>query len=290
MDTVELKAHAKINLCLDIIGRRPDGYHELRMIMQTLELHDRIRIDRRQEGIRVKMLRYEFVPEDERNLAFRAARRLMEEFSIREGVEITIDKRIPVAAGLGGGSSDAAAVLKGMNTLFELGLDTPGLQKRGLELGADVPFCIEGGTRLSEGIGERLSPLPPAEGRYVLLAKPPRGVSTREVYQGYDERGGGWHPDVDGMARSLEDGSSEGVMSRLGNVLEDVTIPMVPDIDTVKRCMLDKGARGALMSGSGPTVFGFFPDMDTLLKARGALVKQLKKLLLINTCVCIPEP
>lgn len=261
-DRLELKAYGKINLGLDVVRKRADGYHEVRMIMQTVNLHDRIVMERVQEtGIRTET-NLPYVPDGEGNLAYRAAKLLMEEFALPGGVEIKIRKHIPVAAGMAGGSTDAAAVLVGMNRLFGLGLSKKALMARGVKLGADVPYCILRGTALSEGIGEILTELPPAPGCSIVLAKPQVSVSTKAVYGKLraDELKPEEHPDIDGMAEAIRKNDLDGIISRLGNVLELVTIPDHPEIGTIKRLMMENGAEGALMSGSGPTVFGIFKD------------------------------
>ncbi len=244
--------------------KREDGYHEVRMIMQTVHLHDRIVMEKTKEpGIRTET-NLPYVPDGEGNLAWRAAKLLMDEFGLSEGVDIKIRKCIPVAAGMAGGSTDAAAVLVGMNRLFGLGLGKKELMRRGVKLGADIPYCILRGTALSEGIGEILTELPPAPQCHVVLAKPQISVSTKAVYEKLrvDALGPEAHPDIDGMAAAIRAGSLDGVTARLGNVLETVTIPDHPEIGAIKRIMLEHGAEGALMSGSGPTVFGIFKDRE----------------------------
>ena len=264
LDRLELKAYGKINLGLDVVRKREDGYHEVRMIMQTVHLHDRIVMEKTKEpGIRTET-NLPYVPDGEGNLAWRAAKLLMDEFGLSEGVDIKIRKCIPVAAGMAGGSTDAAAVLVGMNRLFGLGLGKKELMRRGVKLGADIPYCILRGTALSEGIGEILTELPPPPQCHVVLAKPQISVSTKAVYEKLrvDALGPEAHPDIDGMAAAIRAGSLDGVTARLGNVLETVTIPDHPEIGAIKRIMLEHGAEGALMSGSGPTVFGIFKDRE----------------------------
>lgn len=255
-----LKAYGKINLGLDVVRRRDDGYHEVRMIMQTVGLYDRIDLFRRERpGIGIETNLY-YLPNNENNLAYKAAKLLMDEFSVGEGVDIKIRKFIPVAAGMAGGSADAAAVLFGVNRMFSLGLSTGELMKRGVKLGADVPYCIMRGTALSEGIGEVLTPLPPVPQCQVLIAKPGVSVSTKFVYENLhvnrlpEEA----HPDIDRLIRGIEARDLREIASHMGNILETVTIPAHPVIREIKEKMLDMGAVGALMSGSGPTVFGLF--------------------------------
>ncbi len=264
-----LKAYAKINLGLDVLRQRDDGYHEVRMVMQTVGIFDRIDINWRKEpGISLDTNLY-YLPSNENNLAYRAARLLMDEFPIKAGVDIQLKKFIPVAAGMAGGSSDAAAVLFGINKMFRLGLSMEELMQRGVKLGADVPYCIMRGTALSEGIGEILTPLPPAPQCQVLIAKPGISVSTRSVYENLhaNELSPGQHPDIDGMIRAICAGDLPGICQRMGNVLETVTIRQYPAIQQIKDFMASHGADGSLMSGSGPTVFGIYTDSQAAKNA-----------------------
>lgn len=280
MRQMDLKALAKINLGLDVLGRREDGYHEVRMVMQSIYLYDNVMLERREEpGIELSSNLY-YLPDDSGNIAYKAARMLMEEFGLPGGVRITLEKHIPVAAGMAGGSSNAAAVLFGMNRLFDLGLSRQELMERGVRLGADVPYCIIRGTVLAEGIGEKLTVLPSIPRCAVLIAKPPISVSTRIVYEALDSKEIVKHPDIDGLIQALEEGSLKGVASCMGNVLEDVTIPKYPVIQDIKEEMLLAGALNAMMSGSGPTVFGLFENKVAARRAqerirRKALAKQV---------------
>ncbi|MCI8402782.1 MAG: 4-(cytidine 5'-diphospho)-2-C-methyl-D-erythritol kinase [Lachnospiraceae bacterium] len=269
-----VNAYAKINLGLDVLRKREDGYHEVRMIMQTVRLHDRIWLRRRREpGICLES-NLSFLPVDKSNLAYRAAALVMEEAGIREGLSIYLDKRIPVAAGMAGGSADCAAVLWGVNRIYRLGLSMEQLRERGVKLGADVPYCLLGGTALAEGIGERLTPLPPAPGKWILIAKPSIGLSTRYIYEHLrlDEKTD--HPDIDGMEQAIRRKDYMGIVSRLGNVLESAALPGHPPIGKLKQALLAGGARGALMSGSGPTVFGFFDDIRQAKRTASLCCKQ----------------
>lgn len=264
---MELKALAKINLGLDVVRKREDGYHEVRMIMQTIDVFDRLMFTvEDMPGIRIQT-NVASVPSDESNLVYKAAKLLMDEFGITKGLSIYLEKNIPVAAGMAGGSSDAAAAMKAVNELFELGLSEEELKVRGVKIGADVPYCIMGGTALAEGIGEVLSPLPPMPDCYILIAKPPVGVSTAFVYGNLRTNELKHHPDIDGMIQSLRDGSVEQLCTQMENVLETVTVPAYPIIDEIKCLMKDCGAVGAMMSGSGPTVFGIFTDKECAEKA-----------------------
>ena len=268
---ISLKALAKINLGLDVVRRREDGYHEVRMIMQTIQLYDRLEIKRTQEpGIQIQT-NLSFLPVNENNLIYKAAKLLMDEFSITDGVSVKLDKRIPVAAGMAGGSTDAAAMLIGVNRLFSLGLTKRQLMERGVQIGADVPYCIMRGTALAEGIGEALSPLPPMVKCPVLIAKPSISVSTKFVYQNLKLDDTTIHPDIDRLIDDIKAKNLHDIAAHMGNVLETVTIPNYPVIDEIKKHMLSNGAVGAMMSGSGPTVFGLFDDEDTAKKAYKAM-------------------
>lgn len=268
---ISLKALAKINLGLDVVRRREDGYHEVRMIMQTVQLYDRLDIKRTQEpGIQIQT-NLSFLPVNENNLIYKAAKLLMDEFSITDGVSVKLDKRIPVAAGMAGGSTDAAAMLIGVNRLFSLGLTKRQLMERGVQIGADVPYCIMRGTALAEGIGEELSPLPPMVKCPVLIAKPSISVSTKFVYQNLKLDDTTIHPDIDRLIDDIKAKNLHDIAAHMGNVLETVTIPNYPVIDEIKKHMLSNGAVGAMMSGSGPTVFGLFDDEDTAKKAYKAM-------------------
>ena len=243
---------------------------DVRMVMQTVYLYDLITLEKKEEpGIEL-VTNLSFLPVNENNLAYRAAKLLMDEFHIPGGLRIELEKHIPVAAGMAGGSSNAAAVLYGMNRLFSLGLTEKELMERGVTLGADVPYCILRGTVLAEGIGEILTPLPPMPRCQILLAKPPINVSTKMVYEKVDSCQIGEHPDIDGLINGLKEQDLEKVASSMGNVLEKVTIEEYPVIDEIKQVMKENGALNAMMSGSGPTVFGIYADRA---KARAAAAR-----------------
>lgn len=269
MDKIQLKALAKINLGLDVLRRREDGYHEVKMIMQTIGLYDELELRKvKQPGIQVKTNLY-YLPTNENNLVYKAAKLLMEEFGIEEGLSINLQKKIPVAAGMAGGSSDAAAVLWGVNQIYGLGLSRNDLMKRGVKLGADVPYCVLRGTALAEGIGEKLSILPPVPKCWILIAKPGISVSTKFVYENLhaNDLRPEQHPDVDAMIDAMRKKDLALLASRMGNVLETVTVPAYPVIDEIKKCMMEQGALGSMMSGSGPTVFGIFDSQAQARKA-----------------------
>ncbi|MBJ9993336.1 MULTISPECIES: 4-(cytidine 5'-diphospho)-2-C-methyl-D-erythritol kinase [Paenibacillus] len=250
------KAPAKINLMLDVLHKRPDGYHEVEMVMTMVDLADRLEMSALPRDTIIISSQAGYIPLDEKNLAFQAARLIKDRYDVKSGVHIHLDKKIPVAAGLAGGSSDAAATLRGLNRLWNLNIPVEELQKLGAELGSDVPFCVTGGTALATGRGEKLTPVANPLQCWVILAKPPINVSTAEVYGKFRAAQVKEHPSAQGMIRAIEAGDFHGVCSRLGNVLEDVTLRLHPEVQQLKEGMLRLGADGALMSGSGPTVFG----------------------------------
>ena len=287
MDKIQLKALAKINLGLDVLRRREDGYHEVKMIMQTIGLHDDLEIRKtKTSGIQVKTNLY-YLPTNENNLVYKAAKLLMDEFQIQDGVSIQLKKRIPVAAGMAGGSSDGAAVLWGINQMYGLGLSMQALMERGVRLGADVPYCIQRGTALAEGIGEKLSVLPPMPKCTILIAKPGISVSTKFVYENLhaNDLKPEQHPDVDSMIEAMRQKDLGLLCSRMGNVLETVTIPAYPVINEIKRTMIDNGAIGSMMSGSGPTVFGIF---DSPVAAKQAMKAVRAAKLAKQICLTTP--
>ncbi|MFP7495429.1 4-(cytidine 5'-diphospho)-2-C-methyl-D-erythritol kinase [Terribacillus saccharophilus] len=248
------KAPAKINLSLDVLYKRPDGYHEVEMVMTTIDLADRIELIVLQENKIVIESDNRFVPNDERNLAYRAAQLIKDTYNIDKGVKIYIDKQIPVAAGLAGGSSDAAAVLRGLNTLWELQLSMDTLAELGAEIGSDVSFCVYGSTALSTGRGEKIKELPAPPACWVVLANPGIGVSTQTIYQQLNIDSI-QHPDTEGMVKAIEHGDFQSICDQVGNVLEPVTLKLCPEVKQIKQQMVEAGADAVLMSGSGPTVF-----------------------------------
>ncbi len=263
MNKIYQKAYAKVNIGLDVLRLRTDGYHEVRMIMQTVDIFDELIIEKREQaGIELQTDNSK-LPLDGNNLVCKAAELLFRERNITEGVKITLTKRIPIAAGMAGGSSDAAAAMRGLNELFEMGYSISQLQQLGVTLGADIPYCIAGGTMLSEGIGEILTPLPAPPACHLVVAKPDIDVSTGFVYGNLHADSLDYHPDIDGMIEALKNGSMKGIADRLGNVLETVTVKEYPVIDRIKETLRAEGAENALMSGSGPTVFGIFGQKET---------------------------
>lgn len=268
------KAYAKINIGLDVLRRRSDGYHEVRMIMQTVDLCDDLLFEKTQQPGIVLKTNNDELPVNGDNLICKAAALLFRERGIKEGVKITLTKRIPIAAGMAGGSSDAAATMRGLNELFDMGYSTRELQALGVTLGADIPYCLVGGTMLSEGIGEILTPLPAPPVCHLVVAKPDINVSTGFVYGNLHADTLTEHPDIEGMIEALKTGSLQGITDRLGNVLETVTVKEYPVIEELKELLWSKGAENALMSGSGPTVFGIFVNREEAEKAASAIKEQ----------------
>ena len=258
---VTVEANAKINLTLDILGKRPDGFHEVAMVMQTIGLHDTLVMEKTERDIELS-INVPWLKADEKNLAWRAAELIRQEYGLEGGVRIELTKRIPVAAGLAGGSADAAAVLKGMNDLYGLQLTEEKLCELGARLGSDIPFCIMGGTMLATGRGEVLTRLSDMPETWVVLAKPRISVSTAWAYQNYDEQGADRHPDNEAIKQAIARGNRKAVAGLLCNVLESVTIKKYDVIAEYKQMMLDKGAMASMMSGSGPTVFGLAKNRE----------------------------
>ena len=280
MKDISVKALAKINLGLDVVRRREDGYHEVRMIMQTIHLFDRLEISKNTSGQITMETNLAFLPTNENNLVCKAAKLLTDEFGIKDGVHVWLHKHIPVAAGMAGGSTDAAAVLYGMNRIFDLGLSKEELMERGVKIGADVPYCVMRGTALAEGIGEKLTKLPPMVKCPVLIAKPQINVSTKFVYENLKLDADTAHPDIDRLVADIREKNLTKIAADMGNVLETVTIPAYPVIADIKEKMLQNGAVNAMMSGSGPTVFGLFEKEADAVQAyeamkRSGLAKQI---------------
>ena len=270
MQQEKLKAYAKINLGLDVIGRLPDGYHQVKMVMQTVGIYDELTFERAEQGIQITT-DSGILPTDENNLIYKAARLMMEKYRIEEGIRVHLQKNIPIAAGMAGGSTDAAAAMQGMNRLFRLGVPKEELMREAVSIGADVPYCLLGGTALAEGIGEELTVLPPVPDMVLLVAKPEISVSTKYVYEHLDSAEKIEHPDIDGMAQAIRQNDLEGVISRMGNSFEPEIIRKYPVIQEIKDLMEAGGARKAMMSGSGPTVFGIFYEKEKMEQAAAAI-------------------
>ena len=274
MDSIRLKAIAKINLGLDVLGKREDGYHEVRMVMQTIGIYDRLILTKiPEEEIRITS-NLAFLPVNENNLIYKAIKLLKDEYHFPGGISVDLNKFIPVAAGMAGGSTDAASTMFGVNRLFGLNLSMGKMMELGVRLGADVPYCVMRGTALAEGIGEKLTRITPVPHMWILIAKPQINVSTRLVYEQLDMGGIQKHPDIDGIIRAIEAQDVVRIAQSMGNVLENVTVPLYPVIETIKQDMLSHGAINAMMSGSGPTVFGIFPDEQTTLACQAFLKKK----------------
>lgn len=273
MERYTIKAYAKVNLGLDVVRRLPNGYHQVKMIMQTVGIYDELILEKAAEGITITTDSGE-LPTDENNLIYKAAKLMREKYGIDAGMRIHLRKNIPIAAGMAGGSTDAAATMKGINTLFGLEVKSGELMEEAVKIGADVPYCIMGGTALAEGIGEKLTALPSVPHMFLLVAKPDINVSTKYVYEHLDAAGIAHHPDIDGMVEAIRENSLCGILERMDNVLETVTIPAHPVIDTIKKRMRELGAEESLMSGSGPTVFGVFSDKECAKKAYRQMVQD----------------
>lgn len=285
MDKMECKARAKVNLGLDVCRRLENGYHEVKMIMQTIDLYDVLQFTKRKDpDIILSVDSRDTLGDMANNLIFKAAKLMIGHFSIKEGIEIHLSKNIPVAAGMAGGSTDAAATIIAMNEIFELGQTKEQLMELSLQLGADVPFCIMGGTALAEGIGEKLTKLPAPPQTVVLIAKPAVMVSTKEVYENLKVDALDQHPDIDGMVEAIRAGSLSGISDRMENVLETVTIALHPEIEQIKTFMKEHNAINAMMSGSGPTVFGLYASKEEAQAAADAL-KQTE----LARDICVTE-
>ncbi len=283
MEKYHIKAYAKINLGLDVVKKLPSGYHQVKMILQTVDIFDQLTLEKTGDRIMLTTDSDELPPGRD-NLICRAAELMREKYHFSEGIHIHLEKRIPIAAGMAGGSTDAAAVMKGISRLLGLDAPIPQLMEYGVAIGADVPYCIMGGTALAEGIGDILTALPPAPDCFILVAKPDISVSTKYVYEHLDAAGLKSHPDIDGMRAAIEQGSLQGILDRMENVLETVTIPAHPVIATIKNRMRELGAVKSLMSGSGPTVFGIFLEKQAAELAGGQLREEgLAKQIFVTT-------
>ena len=267
MRTIRLKAYAKVNLGLDVLRKREDGYHEVRMIMQSVDIYDSIEMKKINDAKIIVETNLKFLPTNQDNLVYKAAKLLFDTYNLPGGLEINLRKYIPVAAGMAGGSTDAAAVLYGINRMYELNLSLEELMEHGVKIGADVPFCLMRGTVLAEGIGEKLTKLKAAPDCHVVIAKPPYGVSTKWVYTTLKADEIEEHPDIDALLRAIEEGDLHKLAASMGNVLEPVTKTEHRSIGEIEDIMKEEGALNALMSGSGPTVFGLFEDKEDAMRA-----------------------
>ena len=288
MDRIEEKAYGKINLSLDVLGRRENGYHDISMVMQTVDIYDIISL-KKLENNEIKLASDKHgLPSDETNIVYKAVKLIKNEYHIETGVEAYIEKNIPMAAGMGGGSADAAAALRGMNRLFGLGLDFYKLEELGFKLGADVPFLIRGGIALAEGVGEKLTKLPDFPECTLVIAKPDLGVSTKEVYEAFDSLGRIVHPDIEKLVSVLGKSSLKDITKLLGNVLEEVTAKKYGIIKTAKKLLVENGAVFSMMTGSGPAVFGIFEDRKEAEKACFKL-KENKNFELVEVTKCLGQ-
>ncbi|MCK9217747.1 MAG: 4-(cytidine 5'-diphospho)-2-C-methyl-D-erythritol kinase [Firmicutes bacterium] len=277
-----LKAPAKINLAIDVLSKRPDGYHEVNLIMQSISLCDIIELKTINENKIIVATSSESVPNGNKNIVYKAAELIKDKYNIKTGVEIEIEKNIPVAAGLGGGSTDAAAVIKLLNKAWKLGMPEKEILNIGGMIGADVPFCIVGGTAFAEGLGEKLTPLNPIPDCFILLAKPDVNISTKKVYEGLDINKIDKRPDISGIIDAIDRGQLEKLAAKLCNVLEGVTIDMCPLVQTIKKSFIEYGAIGSSMSGSGPTVFGIFDNQNKAYYAYDAIKSVVNEVLLVK--------
>lgn len=280
---ITIKARAKVNLTLDVIGRRENGYHDVKMIMQQVDLYDLVTVRCIPTGELRLSCSDDFLPVDEKNIAYKAAENMRKKYAIAHGFEIHIEKNIPVSAGLAGGSADAAAVIKAINRLCGLGLSEKTMMAIGFELGADVPFCIMEGCALAEGLGEKLTPITGFEHAWLVLVKPNFGVSTKEVYTALEYETLKGHPDTDGMIKALEAQKRHDIIDRVHNVLEEVTLKLYPGVSEAKRFLAGHGAEGVLMSGSGPTVFGFYKSYERAKNAQKKIKKHYSQSFVVTT-------
>jgi len=282
MKRIVLKAYAKINWALDVLGERADGYHDVEMVMQSIDLCDIVSLTEKNDGISMGC-DGDSIPVDETNTAYRAAALIKERFGIEKGLEIELKKNIPVAAGLAGGSADAAAVLVGLNRMWELNLQDNDLMALAGIIGSDVPFCVAGGTALARGRGEKIAKLSPAEGIWLVLVTLKQHVSTAEVYGRLNLNRVSARPNIAGMVHSLRNRDFEGIARNMVNVLEVVTLELCPEIDAVKDDIMRQGAIGCCMSGSGPTVYGLFGDEYAARRAYTALNRKYSQCFVVQT-------
>ncbi len=282
MNTHTGRAAAKINLAIDVLRKRPDGYHDVSMIMQSVALYDTITVRALKGEIRITS-NTDKIPTDRGNIVYKAAEYLKMKYNVKEGVQINIDKTIPVAAGLAGGSADAALTLKLLNKGWDLRLSKSEILEAGKKLGSDVPFCIQGGTALAEGLGEKLTPLSGVPDCLILLAKPAVSISTKEVYEGLRLEDIKEKPDIKDMIRCIDSSDLKGIAANMRNVLETVTIKKCPQIEELKEKLVEYGALGSMMSGSGPTVFGIFKDSASAYNAHDHIKHMVNEIFVVKT-------
>ena len=277
MDSISIKAYGKINLGLDVLRRREDGYHEVKMIMQTVNIYDKLHMKKIDEDIIKLGVNVPSLEADESNLVYKAIKLIKDSYGIKGGVDAYLEKNIPIAAGMAGGSADCAAALRGMNELYDLGLSIDTLCELGEKLGADVPFCVVGGTMLAEGIGEILTPLKAVQGDYLVIAKPSIDVPTKYVYENLNvNEGKRVHPNIDIQLEAIEAGDNDLMYENMGNILESVTIQKYGVIEEIKQDLIKLGAKAAMMSGSGPTVFAIFGDEKAAYNAKEGIKGKFK--------------
>ena len=285
MNELVLKAHPKINLSLDVVGKRENGYHDLKMMMQSLEFYDSVKLSKNTEGINVRT-NLKFLPTDRRNIVYKAAEKFFDYFEIKErNIYISLRKMIPVSAGLAGGSTDAAAVLKGLNKLYNVNAPLEELMKIGVELGADVPYCLYGKLALCEGIGEIITPVSGISPQWICLAKPNVSVSTAEIFKSIEMKKIVHHPDTNGIIEAINNNDAKSMSMRMYNVLEEITSKKHSIIKEMESIMLDFGALGSIMSGSGPSVFGIFNSYEQAKKCADNLKKIVKFSIVTKTIV-----
>ncbi|MBN2796885.1 MAG: 4-(cytidine 5'-diphospho)-2-C-methyl-D-erythritol kinase [Clostridia bacterium] len=281
MDCITLKAYAKVNLSLDIVGKRPNGYHDVEMIMQQITLFDEVTLTKIDEGISITT-DCKFIPSNNSNIACKVAKDIMDTFKLNSGIHIDIKKNIPVAAGLAGGSTDAAAVIEGMNLLFDLKMSLEDMKELAVKHGADIPFCIQGGAAIARGIGEELSPIKSLDNVWMVLCKPPISVSTQEVYGQLVLDEIKMHPDTQALIDAMNSGDYRFIAKNMYNVLEEVTARNHISISQIEKKLREYGAIGSMMSGSGPTVFGIFKNYKSAHRGFKNLLKKYRQVYLVQ--------
>lgn len=284
MNSIQLKSRAKINLSIDVLGKREDGYHLVEMIMQTIDLFDKIKIFSLKEDTIIIESNSLDIPLDSTNIVYKAADLIKKQYNIKEGVKIIIEKNIPIAAGMAGGSSNAAAVLVGLNQLWQLKLSENKLKELGLKLGADVPFCIGGQTALAENIGEKLTKIDGlSENIFILVCKPELFVSTKEIYEEIDLKIIEKRPNNKLLIQLLKENKIQQIADNMYNVLEEVTREKYPVIEEIEKIMMENDALGSMMSGSGPTVFGLYRNREDAENCKNKLLKKFSQVYIVKS-------